>query len=391
MDRIARLHALAGALLSLATCSGASVVPLNVTLMPQRGNGFRMVTTLNGRPVLVDTGSSTTALCPGAPLPPDARALGVYACDGFGSGAYGFEGAFYAANVTLGGASMGVAPGASGGNPHKGAGSVEWAPGVRSGPGEPAPETVLPRANLVAITDAVGLSPSNFCEPPLQGILGVAGAKLNTYVAKVQGSDAFPACESARQAGALPTSLLRRASRFALFVNRTTMRGAMLLGSSVGLLTSRLARVGTTRLLPTHDTFFKVQVAKYVFRGFTLAHPGKNGELPHAILDTGTETMVVPSGLLQAFARAGLNAAEPSAPNQTLLLKVSLPEAGRARNFHLALDLNLYYQLNLPQEASSKIGMFAEGSGASVLGLPLWFFYATVFDLDAKTVAFYLV
>jgi len=73
---------------------------MNFVLEPLSGEGYRFTTTVGSDSVMVDTGSSTLALCPSDSEPSGASAASVdgdpvYACNLYGDGDYGFIGQFY--------------------------------------------------------------------------------------------------------------------------------------------------------------------------------------------------------------------------------------------------------------------------------------------------------
>ena len=325
--------------------------PMSLTLEPVPGEGFRFTTTIGGRlNVLVDTGSSTLALCWFDSFPAGATALAdAYACAAYGTGAEGFIGPVYSVS------------------------SISWGNSALSGVTVAQMSTFWGDWNWTACDNEPGVG--------IQGIFGLGNLDAyfhsSTMPTEQQCDDgpdyiypsAYPSYPLQTVGGYHGTFGIALTSNY----GAGTPNGVILTESFARNFASAFgALVGTTPLLQTYGG--SSLVSYYVINLVT----GSGTAVP-TILDSGTENFQLSSALLSGQIGTSLK------------LGVASPTSSTTAGFTLSFGVDEFASFNQPQLNAAGVGPVAEVTSSEpvILGLPLWAFYYVLVDVESMTVSFY--
>jgi len=321
-----------------AAPSGASGIPMNAVNFE---GGLRLTVNVNihgqaAQECLLDTGSSTLAFCDNS-LEKNIQALKTdyMSCNKYGSGNEGYWGFFYKGPIGVGS------------------------------------DLSIASSYYSVMHQEVSMP----CGTGLKGIFGVAFKQLD-QAADHPGALDWPAggvgsCPrpSSDLVGPLMSYLKADTpqGRLGIYWSGATgsAEGELYIGASAESNSHYTA--GQVQTATMGETgYYDIEISSFSFAGQTYGSIACNRYSP-CLVDTGTPIMFVPSGVYDAI-------------NNGQTGSMSLKLAGPNGPITLEFDAQTL-------AAKGYITPY-QGSGPYILGLPLWAFYYTVFNVDGRTMSF---
>ena len=292
-------------------------------------------------PVLIDTGSSELAVCPGTDMG-SAKATKQYASCAYGDGSYGWVGEWYEGTATFG------------------------------AQGESVTDSKPILAALISNENA------HLCSPNLKGILGVdfGGNTLYSTPQKIGvGGEG-----KTSQKESFATTMLNEADDYTMaFIGVTADNSGsavIAFGSTAEEMLSHDTFVGSTQILKSNDIWYTLKTPMTVsFKnvegltgGTTFNAPSVNYD---PIIDSGTPSLVLPNVVRNAMYYAGFSLS--TLPSDAIIV-IEMPG-------DLILELPL-----------SKLGNVAENvtfGSQPILGFPVFWIYDIKFQTQKEVLSFY--